>query len=333
MQHVPRLRELFREVDVWIPRDTVVRRPGRVGQVRYFATHAKRYIDRGVAVRRLVGGYEALLIQRGLYAMGPGAIVASLRGYAGRVVFDLDDAVTELSPSLAGKRRLAHWLYGPQQSRRLLSRADEIVVSTNAIAELLPAWAPVPTILPTVPDPSQYAVVEPRDRRPAVIGWTGNIGGIRFLDPLTDVFRGLAQDGLGRLEVVSAAAWKGPATFRRWRLHEAAAAFSDFDIGIMPLTDTPYTRAKAGFKLLEYMAAGLPVVASPIGVNTELVVSSGAGFLAAHPSEWDAALRELAKRPDLRRQMGRSGRAFVERYADLEAQAKTLARLLVGTAN
>jgi glycosyltransferase involved in cell wall biosynthesis len=98
----------------------------------------------------------------------------------------------------------------------------------------------------------------------------------------------------------------------------------------MPLPDTQYTQAKAGFKLLQYMAAGIPVVSSPIGINRELIERSQAGFLASSPAEWEEALRVLATDPDLRRQMGHRGRAFVDGYADLDAQALTLARLLTG---
>src|SRR5207302_6596162 len=93
LQHVPRLQALCGRVDVFTAGDSVVRHPGRAGQVRYFATHARRYLQRGLAVRRTTGEYDALLVQRGLYALGPGLIAQALRGYGGRVVFDLDDAV------------------------------------------------------------------------------------------------------------------------------------------------------------------------------------------------------------------------------------------------
>ncbi|HEV2773129.1 MAG TPA: glycosyltransferase, partial [Thermoleophilaceae bacterium] len=102
------------------------------------------------------------------------------------------------------------------------------------------------------------------------------------------------------------------------------------EVGLMPLPDTPYTRAKAGFKLLQYMAAAAPVLASPVGVNTELVERSGAGYLATEPAEWEQHLRRLAADPALRCDLGARGRAFIEGYADLDAQADTLARLLSG---
>jgi hypothetical protein len=248
--------------------------------------------------------------------------------FGGRVVLDLDDAVFKLRPSLAAKGALARWLYGPQQTLALLRRADEVVVSTPALAEMLPSRTTEPTILPTVPDPELYSPVEHRDDRPVVVGWTGTAGGLGYLDSLGPVFERLEREGLARLEVVSSHPWHGSSSFRPWRIEEETTLFDDFGIGIMPLPNTPYTRAKAGFKLLQYMAAGLPVVASPIGINTELVERSGAGFLAGPSEEWEAALRELAQSSELRREMGRRGRAFVERYADLDAQAQTLAALL-----
>jgi glycosyltransferase involved in cell wall biosynthesis len=140
----------------------------------------------------------------------------------------------------------------------------------------------------------------------------------------------LSRSGLASFEVVSSAPWRSWAGFRRWSAEEATSVFTRFAVGIMPLPDTPYTRAKAGFKLLQYMAAGLPVVASPVGVNSELVARSGAGLLAASAGEWEEALRSLCQSAELRRELGARGRTFVEAYADLDGQALTLARLLAG---
>lgn len=331
LQHVPRLSTLVGQVAVSTANDTVERHPGRAGQLRYFATHAVRYAQRGVKLRQLVHRYDALLVQRGLYPIGPGLIVDALRGYGGRIVLDLDDAVFEPDPMLAAKGPLARWLYGPQQTLRLLDRADAVVVSTPALAEMLPRGAPQPTILPTVPDPARYAVVQHRDEQPVVIGWAGTVGGLEFLDPLAPVLERLTREGVARVEVVCSHPWREWASFRPWRLEDETSLLTDFAIGVMPLPDTPYTRAKAGFKLLQYMAAGLPVVASPVGINPELVRESEAGLLADGIGEWEEALRELARDAELRREMGVRGRAFVERYADLEGQARTLATVLAGS--
>jgi Glycosyl transferases group 1 len=330
LQYVPRIRDMLGTVDVSLAGDTLMRRPGRLGQLRYFSGHAARYLRRGVAVRRLVGGYDALLVQRGLYPLGPGAIVNALHGYEGRIVLDLDDAVFAPSPSMQRKGLLGRWLYGPQQQLSLLRRADAVVVSTEALAEMLPSGTPKPVVLPTVPDPVRYPVARHVEERPVVVGWAGTVGGLDFLDPLRGVLDRLRREGEIEVEVVCSTPWLPWASFRRWRLEDETTVFGDFAIGIMPLPDHPYARAKAGFKLLQYMAAGLPVIASPVGVNRTLVEDSQAGFLADGPDEWEAALRELAGSAELRARMGASGREFVERYADLDSHARTLSRLLAG---
>jgi glycosyltransferase involved in cell wall biosynthesis len=209
-----------------------------------------------------------------------------------------------------------------------MRRADAIVVSTEDLAEMLPRGLPVPTILPTVPDPDAFQVVNHPEGASVIVGWAGTVGGLGYLDPLASVFKRLAEERVARLVVVSSRPWPGPSEFRRWRLEEETTLFGNFSIGIMPLPDTEYTRAKAGFKLLQYMAAGIPVVSSPIGVNRELIENSQAGLLATTPDEWEDALRALAGDHKLRAELGGRGRAFVERYADLDGQARTLARLL-----
>ncbi|MGO9882224.1 MAG: glycosyltransferase [Solirubrobacteraceae bacterium] len=330
LQHVPRLRERFASVNVSLPHDTLNRAPGVSGRVLYFSRHAARYTMRGAKLLAIADQSDYLLVQRGLYVLGPALIVRALRRFRGPLVFDLDDAVFHISPSLSSKGPAARWLYGAQQATALMKRADAIVVSTPELAEMLPAGLAEPIVLPTIPDPSKFTVVDHSDATPVTIGWAGTLGGLGYLDPLAPVFERLRAEHVAEFEVVCSDPWSGPARFRRWRLEEETSLFNDFAVGIMPLPDTDYTRAKAGFKLLQYMAAGIPVVASPIGVNRELIDRSRAGFLADKRGEWEEALRILATDPALRRELGLRGRAFVERYANLDGQADTLASLLRG---
>ncbi len=327
LQHVDRLASRLGTVDVFPADDRPERRPGVLGRARYFSDHGMRYAARYRDLARLVTRYDALFVQRGLYALGPGSIVRAIERFDGQVVYDLDDALYAETPAAQGKGPLARWIYGPQQSLRMLERADEVVVSTEALASALPLPKQSVTVLPTVPDVPSYAQAEDGGT-PGLIGWAGTNGGLRYLDPLAEVFSRLRADGTGYLRVVSSARWAGPSEFRTWRLEDETRMFASFAVGIMPLPDTDYAQAKAGFKLLQYMAAGVPVVASPVGVNRHLVEQSGAGFLAESPSEWEQALRTLLADPDHRAEMGRSGRAFVEQFANPEQQAATLADLL-----
>lgn len=330
LQHVERLAERLGDVDVLLPDDVVERRAGAWGRTVFFAEHGRRYVRRARELGDRLRGYDALLVQRGVYPLGPGTAVRAVERFAGRVVYDLDDAVFVTSPGLARKGRGARWLYGPQQALRLLRRADATVVSTEALADSLPFGRQASAVLPTVPDPARYPLAVHANGGPALVGWVGNQGNLAYLDFLAPVVERLSSEGLLRLEVVSSAPWQGPATFRPWSLAEEASVFARHDIGIMPLPDGPYTRAKAGFKLLQSLAAGVPVVASPVGVNRRLMEASGAGLLAETAAEWEDALRRLAGDVGLRARLGARGRAFVEHYADLEGQAATLAALLQG---
>jgi hypothetical protein len=329
LQHVPRLRARLGEVELLVADDEVVRPPGRIGQMRYFGTHALRYARRWRGLRYQLRRFDAVLVQRGLYVMGPGWIARELERFGGRVVYDLDDAVFSIHPELALKGPAARWLYGPQQARRLTRRANAVVVSTEEIARVLPEGTAAHVVLPTVPDVAVYEQAR-HVEQPGIVGWAGTSGGVMYLDPLREVFADLQAQGLGELEVVSSRPWTGPSRFRPWRIEDEPSLFARFAVGIMPLPDTPYTRGKAGFKLLQYMSAGVPVVASPVGVNSELVEQSGGGYLATGPAEWRDALARLLGDPGLRAEMGARGRAFVERYADLDRQADVLAGLLRG---
>ena len=108
-----------------------------------------------------------------------------------------------------------------------------------------------------------------------------------------------------------------PQTTLRWQFVEwspqvETQIVSHFDIGIMPLVDNPFQQGKCGCKLLQYMAAGLPVIASPIGVNVQIVGQGTRSFTASTPAKWRTALATLIQEPSLRNCMGRAGREFVE---------------------
>jgi glycosyltransferase involved in cell wall biosynthesis len=97
-----------------------------------------------------------------------------------------------------------------------------------------------------------------------------------------------------------------------WTEDSEVTSIAECDVGIMPLNDTPWERGKCGYKLIQYMACGLPVVASPVGVNREIVRDDENGYLAKEPSDWVSRLGRLLANPQLRLTMGRSGRHRVE---------------------
>jgi glycosyltransferase involved in cell wall biosynthesis len=113
-----------------------------------------------------------------------------------------------------------------------------------------------------------------------------------------------------------------------WAEDTEVKLIQSMDIGVMPLPDTPWTRGKCGYKLIQYMACGLPVVASPVGVNRDIVEHGVNGFLADSDDEWRAAVDALLNDADLRRRMGAAGRKKVEEQYSLKVWGPRVAQML-----
>lgn len=222
---------------------------------------------------------------------------------------------------------------------RLMRGAALVTVGNGYLAERAErAGARRVAILPTVVDLDRYphTVLEPAERAgPLRVGWIGSPTTARYLDLLAEPLARLTAEGLIRPVLIGAGADALPdldADRTPWVEAEEVAALNGLDVGVMPLVDSPWERGKCGYKLIQYMACGKPVVASPVGVNRAIVEPEGAatanGFFAGTPVEWEAALRALAVDAELGRRLGRAGRSKVERAYSLQAVAPQLAGLL-----
>ena len=124
------------------------------------------------------------------------------------------------------------------------------------------------------------------------------------------------------------AAREGAFVFEPWSEATEVPLIQTFDIGIMPLTDTPWARGKCGYKLIQYMACGLPVIASPVGVNADIVEHGVNGFLADTEEEWAQAISTLLNDRELRRRMGAAGRKKVEAEYSLQVWGPKVAAMI-----
>jgi glycosyltransferase involved in cell wall biosynthesis len=113
-----------------------------------------------------------------------------------------------------------------------------------------------------------------------------------------------------------------------WSLAHEVANLRSLDIGLMPLDDDPWTRGKCGYKALQYMAVGIPVVCSPVGMNAEIVTEGETGLLAADLASWERQLSRLVESPGLRQQLGAAGQRAALRQYSLGRMAPRLADLL-----
>ena len=191
-------------------------------------------------------------------------------------------------------------------------------------------------ILPTVVDLGRYPLSLSHRSTNFVIGWIGSLSTTRYLLPLLEVWRqatnwegtSLRLVGSGELDLSGISA-----DIMDWSESSEVQAVQSFTVGIMPLRDDPWARGKCGYKLIQYMACGLPVVASPVGVNREIVEHGRNGYLATSEAEWLSALSQLRSQPQLCEEFGRAGRRKVESTYSLEVTGPRLSELLRSAAN
>lgn len=260
--------------------------------------------------------HDVVLLQKKLF---PSAFVTLLQRANPRLIFDVDDAVMfhELERGQALTGRFF-------QRFCAIARASRHVVAGNGfIAEHARAARPRiddnhgVVVLPTSIDTDALTMRSPGDSgHSPVVGWIGTKGNVRQLLPLTTALRDVAAAVPGlRLRLIADATIDIPGVTvecKAWRADEELTDLHGFDIGIMPLEDTLWNRGKGGYKLLQYMAAGLPAVASPVGINSEIVRNGENGYLAHNPEAWRARLLQLSQDVELRHRIGQAARATVE---------------------
>lgn len=265
----------------------------------------------------------------------PPWFVDLLAGINPRIVVDVDDAVWEPVGGDGDDATRAAEL-----GRRLdhaASRAVAIVAGSRYLAGCLHSRGAgvVPDVVPSSVELDRFPVREHRDAHPVVVGWIGSPENLADFDACRGVLARLVAAGTAVLRVVSSAApaFDGiPAEFVPWSASGEPREVARFDIGIMPLRDTPRSRGRCGFKAVEYMAAGVPVVSSALAGPSEVVEHGVTGFLAGDEAGWEEHLVALGGDPDLRRRMGEAGRRMVAERYSTSANAPRLAEILARAA-
>lgn len=222
----------------------------------------------------------------------------------------------------------------------VMREAACVIVGNRYLAErAYRAGAARVEVIPTVVDAARYKLVVHRQHQRLVIGWIGSPVTQHYLHALHGVLREVSNRHNVLLKLVGASADIAkrlpgvPLECVQWTEHTEAELLSGMDIGIMPLLDGPFERGKCGYKLIQYMACGLPVLASPVGINSDLVEAGVNGFLPASAEEWVNAFELLLGSAEMRGRLGRAGRFRVETDLCIRAQAPRLAAIMRGVAS
>ena len=270
--------------------------------------------------------YDVVIVHRILLPKG---VFALLKLFSRRMVFDFDDAIylaDKWNKSLLPKNKFF------ERFQYALKRSNHIIVSNNILKEITAKINPSVTILPTAVDTDKLAPNSKRDRNRVVIGWIGSpetsqyLGVLKeSLELLAGKFPSMAVHCIGGLPFPG---WKVEMLVKKWSLEGEIGALHNFDIGIMPLTDDKWSVAKGGYKLLQYMSIGIPCVASPVGVNKEIIDEGKTGFFAKTTEDWVQKLSLLIEDRSLRDRIGIEGRKRVEGMYSYRATTPKLADII-----
>lgn len=291
---------------------------------------ARSYMRR---MKRLAGSDPAdiVWVYAELFPYLPGWFENFLLSRRERVVIDLDDAFFHNYDR--SERPLVRTLLG-KKFEQLLSHASACCCGNAYIRDYAAQYCDNTPIFPTVVDTDFYRPLPvPRASEAVVIGWIGSPATWGYVTPYLGILSDICREHGAKLRVVGAGAKAEGNRFPglelvEWREDREVQDVQLMDIGIMPLTDHFWSQGKSGYKLIQYMACGLPVVASPVGANNDIIEAGVNGFLCDDMLEWKARLTQLILDPSLRQRMGAAGRQRVEDRFSLKVHAPRLIELL-----
>ena len=246
-------------------------------------------------------------------------------------VMDVDDAIW------------LDWPFGKSAIPRIAKAMDAIIAGNSYLAEWFGKYCKNVNILPTAIDIKRYTKRHDStvsEKKKFTIGWTGLAWNYKFLKliegPLKDFLRDHPD---AELRIMAERPWKATeipvdrVRFVRWSEEIEVAVLKEMSVGVMPLPDNEWTRGKCSFKMLQYMAAGVPVVVSPVGMNKEVLAKGDVGFAATRGDEWYEAIDAFYKDQNLQIRMGNTARKVVEEHFSAVSVADKLAEIFKGLVN
>lgn len=273
--------------------------------------------------------YDLLWIEKELFPWLPAWAESLLSTLGVPYLVDYDDAIFhryDLHPN-----RLVRFLLGSKIDV-VMRRATLVIVGNDYLAKRSrQAGARRVEIIPSVIDLKRYPLMSRSEHTVFTIGWIGSPLTARYLHLIRPALAEVCQGGKGRLVLIGSGQIEFtdvPTEIRPWSEETEVADIQSFDVGIMPLPDEPWERGKCGYKLIQYMACGIPVVASPVGVNEQIVENGIDGYLCKTTTDWVNALTILRDNPELRAKMGKAGRIKVEKKYCIQVTAPRLVALL-----
>jgi glycosyltransferase involved in cell wall biosynthesis len=276
--------------------------------------------------------FDVILLYREMFPIGP-AVVERVIAARRRppIIFDFDDAI--FLPSVSDANRLIGALKRPQKVAAIIRSSDHVIAGNDYLAEYARRFNPAVTMIPTSVDTDRFVpsarVASAGAASEPIVGWIGSPTTGGYIRSLARVLQRVRErhpftlrvSGLGeRLEIPGVRV-----DHETWALAREVELFNTCDIGVYPLADDEWSKGKCGFKAIQFMACGVPVVAAAVGVNREIIEDGRNGFLAIDEDDWVEKLGRLLQDPALRRRFAEAGRRTIEEKYSVQVNAPTLA--------
>jgi len=288
-------------------------------------------------------GWDLVLVHRELTPVFPGYFVKLLRSSGVPWVFDFDDAI--YLPPQGGHPILGVFRRPDQATSALIQGAAGVLAGNAFLAAFalkakgsqgeVPSLNPEAIkVFPTVVDTALFSPGARADDRQVcpVVGWVGTHTTVSYLEPILSELADLQRELPFTLRVIGGRPPKTPPglimDYVPWELANEVGYFRDLDVGLYPLVEDDWTRGKCGFKAIQYLACGVAVVASPVGVIRDIVIPGRTGLWAEGPGRWREGVRLLLDDATLRRSLAGEGRKKVEREYSVTSVLPALADTL-----
>jgi len=289
------------------------------------------YINRLIILKNAVQ-FDVIWVEKEIFPWIPYFIEQRLFPPNVPIIVDYDDAIFHRYDQ--SSNGIIRYIFSNKIDQ--VMRAADIVITGN---DYLKVWAEKAGArrvihLPTVVDLKRYSPKYPNGNiEQTVVGWVGSPITAKYLESLGDIISSLSDSKNIQFVAIGANHTqfnKLPIEKKEWSVKCEVSEIQKFDIGIMPIPDEPFERGKCAYKIIQYMACGIPVVASPVGMNSKVVKQGINGFLASTNREWASAIKELSSNPSLRKKLGDNGRNMVEEQYCLDKTAPILKGVLTG---
>lgn len=224
-------------------------------------------------------------------------------------------------------------------ARRLAQISDRVMCGNSYLADWFSAWNKDITVIPTAVDTDRYvpAIKQGEFAGEMIIGWIGTSGNLKYvyaieaalvkvLEMYPKIKLRIVCDKMPEFNLINV----NRCEFILWSETVEIESIQGMDVGIMPLEDTAWARGKCSFKMLQYMSCEVPVVVSPVGMNSEVLGMGSVGYGAISEDEWVDAIVALLDNPSLRQKLGAVGRQVIVESFSITKVAPKIAACLAG---